>query len=106
MSGFPRRALQAGGVVAAAAMVLTGCLQNPNASGGGGAGGGGAGGFIDGGSADGDKVVTILGAFGGDEEKNFKASLADFEKSSGIKIQYTSDQDFTTTIKTKVAAGD
>ncbi len=106
MSGFPRRALQAGGVVAAAALVLTGCLQNPNASGGGGAGGGGAGGFIDGGTADGDKVVTILGAFGGDEEKNFNASLADFEKSSGIKIQYTSDQDFTTTIKQKVAAGD
>jgi len=106
MSGFPRRALQAGGVVAAAAMVLTGCLQNPNASGGGAGGAGGSGGFIDGGTADGDKVVTILGAFGGDEEKNFNASLADFEKSSGIKIQYTSDQDFTTTIKTKVEAGD
>ena len=66
----------------------------------------GAGGFIDSGTADGDKVVTILGAFGGDEEKNFNASLADFEKSSGIKIKYTSDQDFTTTIKQKVGAGD
>jgi alpha-glucoside transport system substrate-binding protein len=105
MSGIPRRALRAGGVVAAAALVLTGCLQNPNASGGGGAGGTG-GGFADGGSADGDKVVTILGAFGGDEEKNFNASLTEFEKTSGIDVRYTSDQDFTTTIKQKVSSGD
>src|SRR3954468_14579806 len=105
MSGFPRRALQASGVVAAAALVLSGCLQNPNASGGTGAGGTG-GGVVDGGSADGDKKVTILGAFGGDEEKNFNASLAEFEKASGIDIQYTADQDFTTTIKQKVGAGD
>ena len=61
---------------------------------------------VDGGSADGDKVVTILGAFGGDEEKNFNASLAEFEKSSGIDVKYTSDQDFTTTIKQKVSSGD
>ena len=66
MSGFPRRALQAGGVVAAATLVLTGCLQNPNASGGGAGGAGGSGGFISSGTAPGDKVVTILGAFGGD----------------------------------------
>ena len=105
MSGIPRRALRAGGVVAAAALVLTGCLQNPNGGGGSGAGGA-AGGFIDGGTADNDKVVTILGAFGGDEEKNFNASLADFQKTSGIKIQYTADTDFTTTIKQKVNSGD
>jgi len=105
MSGIPRRALQAGGVVGIATLVLAGCLQNPNASGGsGGAGGGGT--IVDGGSADNDKKVTILGAFGGDEEKNFNASLAEFEKSSGIDVQYTSDQDFTTTIKQKVGAGD
>ena len=90
MSGIPRRALRAGGVVAAAALVLTGCLQNPNASGGAGGAGGTGGAFADGGSADGDKVVTILGAFGGDEEKNFNASLAEFQKASGIKIQYLS----------------
>jgi len=93
-------------VVAAAALVLSGCLQNPNASGGGGGAGGTGGGFADGGSADGDKVVTILGAFGGDEEKNFNASLAEFEKTSGIDVKYTSDQDFTTTIKQKVSSGD
>lgn len=105
MTGIPRRALMAGGAVAVTAALLSGCLQNPNASTGGGAGGAG-GGTVDGGTADGDKTVTILGAFGGDEEKNFNASLADFQKTSGIKIQYTADQDFTTTIKQKVGAGD
>ncbi len=104
MTGTPRRALKAGGAVALAAALLTGCLQNPNPTGG--AGGAGLGGYVDGGSPDGDKKVTILGAFGGDEEKRFVESLAEFEKSSGIDIQYTSDQDFTTTIKTKVNAGD
>ena len=104
MSGIPRRALRAGGVVAAAALVLTGCLQNPNAGSEGGAGGAGV--VVDGGTADGDKKVTILGAFGGDEEKSFNASLAEFEKTSGIDVQYTSDQDFTTTVKQKVNAGD
>ncbi|GMA18358.1 sugar ABC transporter substrate-binding protein [Arsenicicoccus piscis] len=92
-------------VVGAVALLSTGCLQNPNAGGGGGGGTGGNA-YVDGGSADGDKVVTILGAFGGDEEKQFVASMAEFEKSSGIKVQYTSDQDFTTTIKQKVNAGD
>lgn len=104
MTGFPRRALMAGGAVTLAAAMLSGCLQNPNATSG--AGGAGLGGYVDGGTADGDKVVTILGAFGGDEEKNFNASLAEFEKSSGIDVKYTSDQDFTTTIKQKVNAGD
>src|SRR4051794_4782566 len=80
-------------------MVLTGCLQNPNQTGGGGSAAGTGGGFADGGTPDGDKVVTILGAFGGDEQKGFEASLAEFEQSSGIDVQYVSDQDFTTTIK-------
>lgn len=93
----------AGGAVLALSL-LTGCLQNPNPTGG--AGGGGLGGFVDGGSADGDKKVTILGNFGGDEEKRFVESVAEFEKSSGIDIQYTADQDFATTIKQKVSSGD
>src|SRR5512139_2871191 len=98
MIGIPRRALMAGGVVTLAAAMVSGCLQNPNASGGG-AGGGGGNAVAKGGSPANDKIVTILGAFGGAEEKNFNASLAAFEKQTGIKIQYTSDQDFTTTIK-------
>ncbi|WP_034801637.1 ABC transporter substrate-binding protein [Intrasporangium oryzae] len=95
----------AGGVVTLAAAMVSGCLQNPNASGGG-AGGGGGNAVARGGSPANDKIVTILGAFGGAEEKNFNASLAAFEKQTGIKIQYTSDQDFTTTIKQKVSSGD
>ena len=106
MSGIPRRALMVGGAVAASAALLSGCLQNPNGGAGGEGGSGAGGGFVSSGSTPNDKVVTILGAFGGDEEKNFNASLADFQKSSGIKIQYTSDQDFTTTIKQKVNSGD
>ena len=77
-------------VVVAAALTASGCLQNPNPTGG--AGGGGLGGFVDGGTADGDKKVTILGAFGGAEAEAFEASLAPFEKKSGIEVQYTPDR--------------
>lgn len=91
-------------VCAAVAMSTTGCLQNPDASGG--ASGGGLNGSVKGGSAVGDKKVTVLGAFGGDEEKYFNASLKKFEAETGIDVQYTSDQDFTTTIKSKVQSGD
>jgi len=98
-----KRNLAAAGVCAAVLALTSGCLQDPNASGG---AGGGTGGFVDGGSADDDKVVTMLGAFGGDEEKNFNASLKKFEDESGIDIQYTADTDFTTTVKQKVNSGD
>lgn len=107
MTGNGRRrrrlALGVGGALALA-LAASGCLQDPNPSGG--QGGGGLGGFVDGGTADGDGTVTILGAFGGDEQKQFEASLADFEKESGINVQFTGDQDFTTTIKQKVNSGD
>jgi alpha-glucoside transport system substrate-binding protein len=99
-----RRRLSAGLCVAALALTMSGCLQNPEASGG--SGGTGLGGSVDGGTADSDKVVTMLGAFGGDEEKNFNASLKPFEDKTGIDIQYTADTDFTTTVKQKVNSGD
>lgn len=107
MAGNRRRGrtAAAGGGAVLAMVVLSACLQNPNPTGGGG-GGGVGGGFVDGGSPDGDKKVTMLGAFGGDEEKQFVASLAEWEKSSGIDIQYTADTDFTTTVKQKVNSGD
>jgi alpha-glucoside transport system substrate-binding protein len=89
--------------VALAALALSGCLQDPNA---GSAGASGTAGFADNASADGDGKVTILGAYGGDEKANFIKALEGFEKESGIDIQYTEDTDFTTTIKTRVAAGD
>ncbi|MDC5699197.1 ABC transporter substrate-binding protein [Intrasporangium calvum] len=103
MSGIRKRVVLAGGM-AIAMTFLAGCLQNPNPTGG--AGGAGLGGFVDGGSPDGDKKVTILGAFGGGEQKAFEASLTAWEQESGIDIQYTADQDFTTTIKQKVNSGD
>jgi alpha-glucoside transport system substrate-binding protein len=89
--------------VALAALALSGCLQNPNQ---GSAGAGGTAGFADNASTDGDGTVTILGAYGGDEKANFQKALEGFEKESGINIEYTEDADFTTTIKTRVAAGD
>ncbi|OLT44513.1 sugar ABC transporter substrate-binding protein [Serinicoccus sp. CNJ-927] len=87
-------------VTAAAALTLTGCLQNPEAATGGGFGGVGAE------PEEGDGVVSILGAFGGDEEEQFNASLAEFEEESGIDVQYVSDQDFTNTIQVRADAGD
>lgn len=97
------RRLGAAGLSAVVALTLSGCLQDPGASGGGGEG---VGGFVDNNQDDGDGVVTILGAFGGVEADGFNAALAAFEEDSGIDIEYTEDADFTTTIKTRVAAGD
>lgn len=95
-------------LVAAAGLVLsltlTGCLQDPNPRGAGGSGGGEW--VAKGGTIKGDKVVTIFGAFGGDEEKVFNASLAEFQKTSGITVKYSSSDNFTTLMKTKVRSGD
>jgi alpha-glucoside transport system substrate-binding protein len=102
--GKRRRWLATAGLGVSVALAATGCLQDPNASTGGGVGG--VGGTVDNNQDDGDGVVTILGAYGGDEKENFEKALAPFEEESGIDIQYTEDTDFTTTIKTRVAAGD
>ena len=93
----------AAGVVVSTALLLTGCLQNPRE---GSSTGGGGDTVVDNNQADGDHVVTILGAYGGDEQENFEASLKPFEDESGIDIQYTADTDFTTTIKSRVRSGD
>lgn len=84
----------------ASALTLSACLQNPNPGG----AGGGFGGDAE--PEEGDGVVTILGAFGGDEQALFEESIADFEAESGIDIQYVADQDFTTTILLRVNSGD
>lgn len=91
------------GAVVACAAALSGCLQNPNPAGSGGAG---IGGYVDNAQVDGDKKVMIMGAFGGDEEKSFKKSLEAFTAQTGIAVQYVSDQNFATIIKQKVQAGD
>jgi alpha-glucoside transport system substrate-binding protein len=90
------------GICALTMFAATGCLQDPSAT------EGGLGGqeFAQGGTSDDDGVVTILGAFGGDEESRFNDSLAAFEDESGIDIQYVADTDFTTTVKQRVNSGD
>lgn len=93
----PSRRTVMGGAAAASALGLAGCLNNPDDSGGGGGAGGGSAG---------DGVVTILGAFAGAEAEGFTAALEAFEEESGITIEYTGDQDFATTIRTRAGAGD
>ena len=99
-----RRTVMTGGAAAAAALGVTGCLQNPEPSRGGGGGGGGEK-YVEG-QVPGPGTVSVLGAFGGQEEEAFLASLAAFEEESGISVQYSPDQDFTTTIQQRVGSGD
>ena len=90
-------------VTVVVSLTLTGCLQDPNPRAG---GAGGGEGVAQGGSTDGDKVVTVLGAFGGDEAVGFRESLKKFEADSGIKVEYNNSTDFTTIIKARVRSGD
>lgn len=99
----PGRRTVLAGAAATAAAGLSGCLQNPDPNSG--SGGGGAQKYSEG-DVPGTGTVTILGAFGGQEQAAFEESLADFQSESGITIQYTPDQDFTTTIQQRVGAGD
>lgn len=87
---------------AVSTVMLAGCLQNPGKGGGGATG---EGNLADNTEVDGDGVVTILGAFGGTEAELFRASLEEFEAESGIKVEYTSDQDFTNTIRLRTSSG-
>lgn len=101
--GRQRRTILAAASIAMAVM-LTGCLQDPNPRSG---GGGGGGDFVaQGGTTDGDKKVTIFGAFGGDEAAGFRESLKAFEQKSGITVEYNNSTDFTTLIKARVRSGD
>lgn len=102
MSAHPTRRAVMAGTAAAAAVGLTGCLQNPDS---GGAGSSGAQRYTPG-DTKGSGTVSILGAFGGQEQKAFLASIEEFQKSSGITIEYQPDQDFTTTIQQRVGSGD
>ena len=97
-----RRTVMTGTAAAAAAAGLAGCLQNPDPMRG---GGGGSEKYSEG-DVPGPGTVSVLGAFGGQEEEAFMASLAPFEEETGITVQYTPDQDFTTTIQQRVNSGD
>lgn len=100
MRFHPSRRTVIGGAAAATTIGLAGCLSNPadsdDSDDGGGSGGGAAG----------DGVVTILGNFGGVEADGFNAALESFQEETGITVEYTSDQDFATTIRTRASAGD
>jgi alpha-glucoside transport system substrate-binding protein len=91
------------GAAATAALGMTGCLQNPES---GGSGGGGAGERYTMGDTPGSGTVSILGAFGGQEQDGFLASLEAFQSDSGITIDYTPDADFANTIQQRAGAGD
>ncbi len=98
MNPTQRRRVAAVALVATGTLALAGCLQAPRTAGGGAAG-------PDNTQPDGDGVVTVLGAFGGAEADLFNESLAEFEQRTGIDVQYTSDQDFTNTIRLRVGSG-
>lgn len=87
-------------ILLAGALLLTGCLQDPNA----GRGASGAAGLGE--PAQGDGVVEIMGAFGGDEAALFNESLKPFIEQSGIQVNYVPDSDFTNTIRVRATSGD
>ena len=58
-----------------------------------------------GGSASGGKSVTVIGTWGGDEEKAFKAMVAPCEASSGNTVKYTGTRDINAILTTGVASG-
>src|SRR3954452_22258519 len=93
-----KQRLVALGLALGLGLAMSGCLQSDDS----GDGGGGSGSSN---QKSGDKKVTILGAFGGDEQAAFEDSLKEFESESGISIEYTADQDYTTTIVQKVNSG-
>jgi alpha-glucoside transport system substrate-binding protein len=58
-----------------------------------------------GGGTTGSKSVTVIGAWGGDEEKAFKAMVAPWEKQTGNTVKYTGTRDLNTILTTGVASG-
>ncbi len=51
-------------------------------------------------------VVTAAGPFTDEDAVKFDATMADFEKATGIDIQYEGSKEFETTISVRVDAGD
>ena len=72
-------------VLGAAALVFAAC-SSPSGSGSG-------------------KSVTVIGTWGGDEEKNFKAMVAPWEQQTGNTVKYTGTRDINTVLTTGVASG-
>ena len=51
------------------------------------------------------KEVTVIGTWGGDEQKNFLAMVAPWEQQTGNKVKYTGTRDINTVLTTGVASG-
>jgi alpha-glucoside transport system substrate-binding protein len=51
------------------------------------------------------KSVTVIGAWGGDEEKAFKAMVAPWEAETGNTVKYTGTRDLNAVLTTGVASG-
>ncbi len=73
-------------IAGAAAMVFAACAS-PSGSGGTG------------------KSVTVIGTWGGDEEKAFKAMVAPWETQTGTTVKYTGTRDLNAVLTTGVASG-
>ena len=91
--------LKAATGAAAVALLTSGCLgsttSNTAATSGAAVTGDGAGG-----------TVEIMYAFGGDQDKGFRASLDPWAKSKNITIKYNSSDQFDKLIQTRVQGGD
>ena len=72
-------------VVGAAALIVGACSGDGGASGG--------------------KSVTVIGTWGGDEEKAFKEMVKPWETSTGNTVKYTGTRDINTVLTTGVASG-
>jgi alpha-glucoside transport system substrate-binding protein len=71
-------------VMGAAALVFAACSSNSGGS---------------------TKSVNVIGTWGGDEEKNFKAMVAPWEKETGNTVKYTGTRDINQILTTGVASG-
>jgi alpha-glucoside transport system substrate-binding protein len=91
-----RRFVQGISLAAVVALLASACLAEEGGGGGGGGGQAGAG----------DKQIEIMYGFGGDQSKGFEGGMAEFQKTSGIKIKFTdASQSFDTLIRPRVAGG-
>ncbi|MCL4515847.1 MAG: ABC transporter substrate-binding protein [Firmicutes bacterium] len=51
------------------------------------------------------KTITMMGTWGGQELEAFQKMVAPFEKSTGIKVEFTGTRDLATVLTTRVEAG-
>src|SRR5262245_57333075 len=104
-------------ILAAMTLVVAACsssASSPSASAGGGGesaapaspGGGGQSPAASGGTGDlAGQTVTVIGTWGGDEEKAFKQMVAPWETQTGASVKYTGTRDLNTVLTTGVASG-